>query len=314
MTIHGDTVEPKLLPRNGPSGCDSHCWMSRADQSLTRPSPKICSAGVGDRDRLALAVAGSDPHRELQLVIELAARPEARRRLVGQLALAARPAHRHARLAHRGGAAVIGDRHVFVVRAERVVRVAPPAAIGGVVDAGEEIGEVADRRRQVQPAIAGAMKEPVGERLGLGPPGAVGGKQREDLLAQRAARRGAQRHQRVEAARRRPPRPRSRPAREQPGVVRRAQVENLVADRDAAARPRIRHGATGRAEHPEGQVLQRKLGVPVGRGDPALARAIMGFVDHADPSLPQPQYRHAPASRRCAAGAARKSRSRKPGR
>ena len=22
---HGDTVEPKFLPRKGPSGCDSHC-------------------------------------------------------------------------------------------------------------------------------------------------------------------------------------------------------------------------------------------------------------------------------------------------
>src|SRR5258708_3331302 len=44
VTIQGDTVEPKLLPRNGPSGADSHCWMSRADQSLPRPRPKMCSA------------------------------------------------------------------------------------------------------------------------------------------------------------------------------------------------------------------------------------------------------------------------------
>ncbi len=212
---------------------------------------------------------------------------------------------------------MIGDRHVFVVRAERIVRVAPPAAIGGVVDAGEKIGEIADRRRQVQPAIAGAMKEPVGERLGLGPPRTIGGEQREDLLAQRPARRRAQRHQRVEAgAGGRLGRGRGGPG-EQPGLACRAQVENRVADRDAAARQSIRHGAAGRAEHPEGQVLQRKLGVPVGRGDPALARAIMGFVDHADPSLLQPQYRHAPASRRCAAGAARnipkpKARAMKP--
>ncbi|SCD30797.1 hypothetical protein GA0115236_10063 [Streptomyces sp. IgraMP-1] len=33
----------KDLPRNGPSGTYSHAWMSRADQSLSRQSPKTWS-------------------------------------------------------------------------------------------------------------------------------------------------------------------------------------------------------------------------------------------------------------------------------
>ena len=41
VTTQGDTVEPKFLPRNGPSGCDSQPCTSRADQSLTRPSPTM---------------------------------------------------------------------------------------------------------------------------------------------------------------------------------------------------------------------------------------------------------------------------------
>ncbi len=49
---------------------------------------------------------------------------------------------------------MIGDRHVFVVGAERVVRIAPSPAIGRMVDAGEEIGELADRGRQMQACIA----------------------------------------------------------------------------------------------------------------------------------------------------------------
>src|SRR5205085_2418782 len=31
VTTHGETVVPKFLPRNGPSGWYSHDWMSRAD-------------------------------------------------------------------------------------------------------------------------------------------------------------------------------------------------------------------------------------------------------------------------------------------
>ena len=39
-------------------------------------------------------------------------------------------------------------------------------------------------RREVQPAIAGGVDQPADERLGLGPPRAIGGQEAEDLLAQ----------------------------------------------------------------------------------------------------------------------------------
>ncbi|GHG38276.1 hypothetical protein GCM10018980_10840 [Streptomyces capoamus] len=41
--IHADTEVAKDLPRNGPSGTYSQAWMSRADQSFSRHSPKTCS-------------------------------------------------------------------------------------------------------------------------------------------------------------------------------------------------------------------------------------------------------------------------------
>src|SRR5229473_691259 len=113
----------------------------------------------------------------------------------------------------------------------------------------------------------------------------VAGKCSQQSPARFAARRSAERHQLVEArAGGGFRRGRCCPG-EQPGLVRSAQVEDHVADRDAAARLRARRGAARRAEHPERKVLQRKLRVPVGRGHPALACAIMGLVDHAEPSL-----------------------------
>jgi hypothetical protein len=43
-TIHGEIEVANDLPPNGPSGTDSQAWMSREDQSLTRNTPKTCSA------------------------------------------------------------------------------------------------------------------------------------------------------------------------------------------------------------------------------------------------------------------------------
>ena len=96
VTIHGETDVRKLLPRNGPSGCNSHDWMSRADQSFSRQKPAICSRRFADRNRLVLPIAGADPHAEFQLVVEIAARPERRRRL-GPAACAGRSAAAHPR-------------------------------------------------------------------------------------------------------------------------------------------------------------------------------------------------------------------------
>src|SRR5579875_751664 len=84
--------------------------------------------GAGDRDRLAQLIAGTDPYREFKLVIELLRGTKTRRRRGRILALAVRAADRDPRGPHRGGPAVIADRDVFVVRAERIVRIAPAAA------------------------------------------------------------------------------------------------------------------------------------------------------------------------------------------
>ena len=51
----GEIDVAKLFARNGPSGWYSHAWMSRADQSFTRHTPKMCcsasSIGIGVAER-----------------------------------------------------------------------------------------------------------------------------------------------------------------------------------------------------------------------------------------------------------------------
>ena len=62
---------------------------------------------------------------------------------------------------------MIGDRHVFVIRAERVVGVSATSAIGRVVNAGEEIGEAGDLGRNVHRADRGVVQDLLGEIAGL---------------------------------------------------------------------------------------------------------------------------------------------------
>jgi hypothetical protein len=51
VTIQGETLVQKFLPRKGPSGAISQNWWSRADQSLSRHMPKMwssaCSSAMG---------------------------------------------------------------------------------------------------------------------------------------------------------------------------------------------------------------------------------------------------------------------------
>jgi hypothetical protein len=108
---------------------------------------------LGDRDGLAERVAGADPGAEFEFEIEIPGR-----------ARMSAPSHRAAcaglaggapgwARAHRGGPAVIGDGDVLVVRHQRIFGSQPFAAVAGVVDAGEEIGVVADLRGQMQRAV-----------------------------------------------------------------------------------------------------------------------------------------------------------------
>ena len=56
VTTQGETLVAKLFDRNGPRGCASQAWRSRADQSFTRQSPAMRSSassiGMGRPGRL----------------------------------------------------------------------------------------------------------------------------------------------------------------------------------------------------------------------------------------------------------------------
>src|SRR5262249_19434295 len=120
---------------------------------------------VRDGNRRAERVAGTDPNAKLELVVEAARGAEARSGLACGLTLAVRAAQRGAGDRDRGGAAVITDRHVFVVRQQRIVGSKELARIGGVVNAGEEIGVVADRGRKLEAAIRRAVNKPRAQRF-----------------------------------------------------------------------------------------------------------------------------------------------------
>ena len=137
----------KFLPRNGPSGWYSQACTSRADQSLSRQKPKICSAalptGTGSPERSA----GADVEAELKFEVEIARRsrssaPPRSAACAGRAAVL----NRRAADANRRGAAVIGDRHVFVVRHQRIVRPEHAPGIAGVENRGKEVGEIGDAR------------------------------------------------------------------------------------------------------------------------------------------------------------------------
>ena len=91
---------------------------------------------------------------------------------------------------------MIGDRHVLVVRQQRIVGPQHPPGIGGMVDAGEEIGEVADPRRQMHRAIGGPVQQRRPHAFHLAPLAALGIEQFGQARAQRRTRPGAQREQR----------------------------------------------------------------------------------------------------------------------
>src|SRR5262247_2557372 len=136
-----------------------------------------------------------------------------------------------------------------------------------MMDAGEEVGVVADRGRKLEAAIVGAVNEARPQRFDLGALASIGIENVAEAVAERGAGLAAEREQRVErraasglgGARRHPI--------EQAELERRREIEDVVPDRDAAA-----GSAAWRGEHAERQVLDRKVGVLMGRGDPAAPR------------------------------------------
>src|SRR5215470_19532475 len=95
-------------------------------------------------------------------------------------------------------------------------------------------------------------------------------------MPQGQARVPAEREQRVERRAGRGPRRLGGKALEQAELEGRGKIEDLLANRDAAA-----GAAARRSKHPERQVLDREIGVGVGGADPAPSLRGMGMVDHA---------------------------------
>src|SRR5579872_5049483 len=94
-------------------------------------------------------------------------------------------------------------------------------------------------------------------------------------MSQRAGKAVAGIHQRIELAAGGKARGFRGAANEQPGIKRRLEVEDLVADRNSAL-----WLAAGHAENTQRQVLNREIRFRrVGRSDPALAVDVVGFVE-----------------------------------
>ena len=148
VTTHGEIVVQKLFARNGPSGWYSQPWMSRADQSLSRQKPAMCCRGLGDRDRLRRARCPARSRRRVRARSRGCARGRSSARSRSPACAGRSGGDGMPRRHDRRGAAVIADRHVLVVRQQRIVGAEQLAGVGRVVDAGEEIRVVADRGRQ----------------------------------------------------------------------------------------------------------------------------------------------------------------------
>src|SRR5580700_9079755 len=222
-----------------------------------------------DRNHSAELGTHADEGAELELEIEIARRSVTRHVLIRTLALALRSLDRRTADAHRRGAAVIGDRHVFVIRHQRIVRTEHAAGIAGVKNRGEKIGEVAERHRQ--PDLRLRHRGEMLADVFIAVLGAQGARQAEP---QSRPSLRPERHDEIEERRRAGARRVGGKAFER-GAGRR-DIENLVADRDADPRRHCR----GRAENAERQVLDREFALRcVGAFDPAAPGRIVGFVE-----------------------------------
>ncbi len=136
-----------------------------------------------------------------------------------------------------------------------------------MVYAGVEIGVVADMGRHVEDAVRRLVQE-------RGPLVRAVRKQGGGRVAQRRAGPRAECQEGIEG------RPRAEMARrlrlvvEQPGIVQRTEVEDVVPDRDPAP-----GRARKRAEHAERQVLDWEVGVSVAARHPGAERRVVGVVE-----------------------------------
>ncbi|MNN25742.1 hypothetical protein D3C81_1392280 [compost metagenome] len=222
-----------------------------------------------DRNRAALFVALADPDAQFQLQVHLRAGAESRHALPRRQGLAVGADHVGAGRNYGRGAAVVADRHVLVVGQQRVVRAEQLADVLRMVDADVEVGVVADARRQVHAAGQLRLQQRRAEVFQALVFRAVAGQQFEQALAQGPARRGAEGEEGVQGFAAGRARGFAGRAMEQPGVAGDLEVEDVVADGDAAAWRVARW-----AEDAQRQVLQREVRVAVGRLDPTGGQVI----------------------------------------
>jgi hypothetical protein len=169
---------------------------------------------------------------------------------------------------------MVGNRDPLEVGGQRIIRPGDAADIAGMVDRGVEIGVVADARRQAK--AGSGLRHQAGPQLGLllGTGGVQ--QQCEQRMAQAAPGIRAQEHEGVQRVLRRHLAMGARHALQQGSRGQRRQVDDLVANGHAAAQ-RVLVGPV--AELGKRKVLDRELGVAVGRGQPAAGRRVVGVVE-----------------------------------
>ena len=250
--------------------------------------------GLGQRNRLAQRIARADEQPQLQLEIHARARPVERRGGARRAALAHGPVELLPADAHAGRAAMVGNRQPLEVVGQGIVRPRQPADVARVVNGGVEVGVVGNPAGQAH--FRGRLRQQAG--LQRRRRQAVGAQQVEQRVAQRAPGRAAQRKEVVQHAAAAGARRVQGQALQRGGLTQRRQVQDLVANRHAAAKG---FAAAGAAEYAERQVLDREIGAGlVGRGQPAARLAVVGAVQFHVPSVltPSPSARRQISPRR----------------
>ena len=192
-------------------------------------------AGLGNRDGVAQFLPRSDPYSQFELIVEFGAKSKARRFLAGEPSLSLGTADRGAGNHDRGGPAVVSDRDVLIIRQQRCRPLMAQSPVVGMMDAGVEIAEAANGRRQVHSAIRRLVEQVRGVPLGIGGIPPAVDEQLPQPFAQGPARLFAQRHQRVDRGTRRGRRGYPGAAREETGIECGLKVKDVIANRHTSA-------------------------------------------------------------------------------
>ncbi len=271
VTTQGDSVLPKFLDRNGPSGWYSQAWMSRADQSLSSVTPNRCSCARSMGIGLTQRIARADQEPKFEFVVETLGRSHARR-VRATLGLPEGPTDRFAAGDDGRAAPVVADGHPLVIWQQRVVGAEEFAHGGRVMDAGVEVGVVTDHAGQGHLRISLRQQAPC--QRDLLPAGSTEFDRQH--RTQLAACHRSQCHEALQVARRQGLEHRGHVCCPGPFRGGEAQVQHLVADRDTDP-PRLVDAGT--TEAPERQVLDRKVGGRVVcRLDPTLQCGVVGGI------------------------------------